>query len=51
MQSGLAVFCSLLLIPTQPPPQPDPAPRWLTDYEAARAAARLQDRPIFAVFA
>jgi hypothetical protein len=48
MQSGLAVLCSLLLAPIQSSPQA--GPRWQTDYETARAAARAQDRPIFAVF-
>ncbi len=51
MQSGPAVVCALILSPIQASPQAEQAPRWLTDYAAARAAARAQDRPIFAVFA
>jgi len=51
MQSGLAVLCALLLSPVQTNPQTGPAARWLTDYEAARAAARRHHKPIFAVFA
>jgi hypothetical protein len=51
MQSGLTVACALLFAPLSNNPQTEQAPRWLTDYAAARAAARAQDRPIFVVFA
>jgi hypothetical protein len=50
MQSGLAILCSVFLFPTQANPSADKSSPWLTDYAAARGAARAQDRPIFAVF-
>jgi hypothetical protein len=37
--------------PAERPAVADEArPRWLTDFEAARATARLSGKPIFAIF-